>query len=367
MTTRSYYQGKRVLITGHTGFKGGWLALWLLELGAEIIGISIDPPTKPSLFEITDLKKRICHYTADIRHYNNIAQIITKEEPQLVFHLAAQPLVRPSYDNPRETFDTNVSGTVNLLEAIRHCKSIEAAVIVTTDKCYENVETLVGYQETDRLGGKDPYSASKACAELVFRSFHHSFFQNGQGVAIASARAGNVIGGGDWAEDRIVADIIRAWPAGASLTIRSPESVRPWQHVLEPLSGYLLLGQQLSRQPNEFNGQSFNFGPRKESVRTVQDLLSQFKKHWPTGETLTDSSQIQNKREAGLLMLNIDKAARMLDWRPLLSFEESIAMTAEWYHTYYQNKDADMAEITLNQIRHYEKLGQLFSVSSVFD
>ena len=345
-----FFKGKKVLVTGHTGFKGAWLAEWLDLMGAEVGGLSLYVPSKPSLFEINGLASRIKHYEADIRDHESVDRIFAEFRPEILFHLAAQPIVSESYRDPRTTFQTNAIGTLNILEAIRNSADLKAAVLITSDKCYENVEWEFGYREDDRLGGKDPYSASKACAEVVFSSYFRSFFEGKPNLSkIATCRAGNVIGGGDWAKDRIVPDCFRAWSTGDGVTLRRPESTRPWQHVLEPLSGYLLLAQRLYEGKSGLNGESFNFGPPAEVNFPVGDLVARLAAVWGKGNFEVIPS---NMAEAGLLKLCCDKALHRLGWRPSLAYEDTISLTGNWYRDFYQ-KDSDPKQLTLHQIRQY--------------
>lgn len=348
------YQGQRVLVTGHTGFKGSWLSQWLLELGAEVAGYSVDVPTNPSHFESLELSKRILHRIGDVKNGETLQSVFQEFKPTLVFHLAAQALVRKSYDAPVETFETNLVGTIKVLEAIRKTPSVQAAVFITSDKCYENVEWEYGYRETDHLGGQDPYSASKACAEIAFSSYARSFFTAPNTPRIASVRAGNVIGGGDWALDRIVPDCVKAWSQGKSVSIRSPHSTRPWQHVLEPLSGYLQLGAALLHSPEGLRGEAFNFGPPANVTQSVAQLIQEMKKTW-SDANWTHEVSAANKKEAGLLKLNCDKAWHRLQWEPTLKFEESIQFTAEWYLKNLKNPGQTL-DLTNAQIRNYQKL-----------
>ena len=348
------YQGLRVLVTGHTGFKGSWLCAWLNHLGAHVAGLSVDIPTRPSHFEILGLAERIRHIEGDVRDRGRLQEIISDFNPDVIFHLAAQPLVRRSYLEPAETFETNVFGTMNLLEGVRSVDSIQAVVLITSDKCYRNVEWPWGYRETDALGGKDPYSASKGCAELVIYSYHHSFFQDGP--AIASTRAGNVIGGGDWAEDRIVPDTARAWSKKKSVTIRSPHATRPWQHVLEPLSGYLWLGQCLIDGQNEVAGEAFNFGPDASVTASVEALLKEMAEYWPESGHGIQIQSDESEKESTLLKLSCDKALNSLSWKPVLTFSETVKMTTKWYREYYEHGKEAAAKMTLRQIQHYEEL-----------
>jgi CDP-glucose 4,6-dehydratase len=323
------YRGRRVLLTGHTGFKGSWLALWLSELGAEVTGFALPPNTNPNLWNLLDLD--IPQYLQDIRDAEAVESIIRETQPEIVFHLAAQPLVRQSYRNPLETWSTNVIGTVNLLEACRKTPSVRAIVVVTTDKCYENTESSDGYLETDRLGGHDPYSASKAATELVAASYRSAFFHLPYAPLLATARAGNVIGGGDWSEDRLVPDLVRAIINNAPLEIRSPNATRPWQHVLESLSGYLMLGQKLLEKEQGV-ADSWNFGPEPEGNRTVAEVLAQLKTHWP--ELLWRVLQEPQPHEATLLSLDCTKAKTQLGWRPIWTFDETLTATANWYRSF---------------------------------
>jgi CDP-glucose 4,6-dehydratase len=350
------YAGKKVLVTGNTGFKGSWLCLWLLELGAKVYGLSNGLPGEPCMFSELGLEKRISHYWVDIRDTDKVRQIICDVQPDFVFHLAAQALVSVSYQNPLDTISTNVLGTANVLDALRLENPDCTAVIITSDKCYDNVEWVWGYKETDVLGGKDIYSGSKGAAELVFKSYFHSFFKKEScHVRIATARAGNVIGGGDWAKDRIIPDCIRSWSNGYSVEIRSPKATRPWQHVLEPLSGYLTLGQKLSKDQT-LHGQSFNFGPQAESNHSVVELISAIGSAFglPEGQdayTITGNIPFH---EAGLLKLNCDKALCFLHWLPTLQYEEVIDFTATWYRA-RKSKKTDMYAFTMNQLQSYQE------------
>ena len=351
------YKNKKVLVTGHTGFKGSWLITWLLKLGANVIGISKDIPTNPSMFEELDLEKDITHYIEDIRNLDKIIEIIEAEKPDFLFHLAAQPIVSTSYENPIETITSNVIGTTNILEALRLINHKCTAIIITSDKAYDNVEWVWGYKETDALGGKDIYSGSKGAAELVIKSYYHSFFKNkDSNIKLAVGRAGNVIGGGDWAKDRIVVDCMKNWSEGKKVEIRSPKATRPWQHVLEPLSGYLTLGAKLY-EDESFNGEAFNFGPRAEQNRTVIELLEDLSKYWnfdsvDEAYTITDNIPFH---EAGLLKLNCDKALFYLKWQATLAYKDTIRFTSEWYYDYYVNRK-NMLDKTLSQINEYENL-----------
>lgn len=349
------YHGKRVLVTGHTGFKGAWLSQWLVNQGAEVAGYSVDIPTKPSLFEVLELNRKMKHVVGDIRNTASLKKCFDDFKPEFVFHLAAQPLVRLSYDNPVETFDVNVTGTLRVLECIRHSGSVQAAIMVTTDKCYENREWEYGYRENDRLGGKDPYSASKGAAEIAISSYFRSFLNKPGMPWVSSVRAGNVIGGGDWALDRIVPDSARAWAVNKPLVIRSPNSTRPWQHVLEPLSGYACLGARLLARGDKVNGEAFNFGPKIESNQTVAKLLDEMKKFWKEGVVQVDATQIADKKEAGLLMLNTERASSRLGWNAVLTFSETARMTVEWYKRYYSGDVAGVVELTNRQMQDFAR------------
>lgn len=351
---KNVYAGKKVFVTGHTGFKGSWLTAWLLELGAEVIGYSKDIPTHPSLFEVLGLEKKIRHIQGDIRDLPKIRQAVKDEKPDFVFHLAAQAIVSVSYTDPCETITSNTVGTMNVLEALRELDTPCVAVLITSDKCYDNVEWIWGYRETDGLGGKDVYSGSKGAAELVIKSYLHSFFSPQKSpVRLGIGRAGNVIGGGDWAKDRIIADIYRAWSEGRAVEIRSPMATRPWQHVLEPLSGYLNLGQVLAERP-ELHGEAFNFGPRAEQNRTVLGLLDDLSQHWGFSRP-EDAYNITGNipfHEAGLLKLNCDKGLFNLRWEPTLDYAETVSFVANWYTTFYK-RGGDMALFTREQLGKY--------------
>ena len=324
------YRDRRVLVTGNTGFKGSWLSLWLQQMGAEVSGVSLAPITTPHHWGLLNLG--IKQHTVDIRERAALGAAVAAAEPEIVFHLAAQPLVRRSYADPCETWSTNVMGTVNLLDACRQLPRLKAVVVVTTDKCYDNREWAWGYRENDALGGHDPYSASKAGAELVTASYRRAFFQAGHGALIASARAGNVIGGGDWSDDRLIPDLVRALAHGRPLEIRSPAATRPWQHVLESLSGYLLLGERLLAGDQAFAG-PYNFGPEPDGNRSVQDVLQLLRGHWP--ELAWKLAQAAQPHEARLLYLDSAKARAELAWKPVWGLERALGATAQWYRAYY--------------------------------
>jgi CDP-glucose 4,6-dehydratase len=354
------YKGKRVLVTGHTGFKGTWLTTWLLSLGAEVIGISKDIPTQPAMFDILRLKNKIQHHLIDVRNFDHLSQVIKSKKPDFVFHLAAQAIVSTSYSEPVDTISSNVMGTTNVLEALRISNHKCTAIIITSDKAYDNIEQIWGYKENDPMGGKDIYSGSKGAAELVIKSYYHSFFKSEESnVRLAIARAGNVIGGGDWAQDRIVVDCVEAWSKGKSVEVRSPGATRPWQHVLEPLSGYLNLGQALHGDIN-LNGEGFNFGPRAEQNHTVVELLKDLSGYWSfksasNAFTVTDSIPFH---EAGLLKLNCDKALSLLKWQAALQYEDTIKFTSEWYYNYYYGNNVDMLQQTICQINEYGSISK---------
>ena len=343
------FAGKRVLITGDTGFKGSWLSLWLHDLGAEVFGYALPPDGPVSHFEQLGLRSIIDHTDGDIRDLEAVNAAFARARPEIVIHLAAQPLVRRSYRDPKETFDTNVAGGVNVLEAVRTTQTTQALMFATSDKCYRNRETNVGYAETDELGGHDPYSASKAAAEMVFSSYNDSYFRARSNFGAASARAGNVIGGGDWAEDRIIPDCIRALANGDPIRIRSPKATRPWQHVLEPLSGYLVLTARLLESPEQMTG-SWNFGPDEHSTHTVGDVVESTIRHWGSG-SVEVVPQDGAMHEAGLLNLNCAKAHRELEWRPQWDFPTTIDRTITWYRE--QNRGAAAIELTRENIRNY--------------
>ncbi|GHN02874.1 CDP-glucose 4,6-dehydratase [Cytophagales bacterium WSM2-2] len=356
----SVFLNKKVIVTGNTGFKGAWLTVWLLKLGAKVVGISKDVPTDPSMFYSLDLKNKLTHYEQDIRDLGGIKKIFTEEKPDFLFHMAAQPIVSLSYSNPIETITSNVIGTANILEALRSLETPCCAVIITSDKCYDNVEWTWGYRENDPLGGKDPYSASKGAAELMVKTYFHSFFaKSNSHIRITSVRAGNVIGGGDWAVSRIVPDCIRAWVKGNAVELRNPNATRPWQHVLEPLSGYLRSAQILSQQPEKSHGEAFNFGPNADQSHTVFELLEKISSFWNLG-TLKEFfvlNTIQNFHEAGLLKLNCDKALHFLNWKPVLEFNQAAEFTALWYRYFYSSRnEAEIFDFTSNQIDEYTRL-----------
>ena len=353
--TGSFWFGRSVLLTGHTGFKGGWLATWLLELGARVTGYSLPPDTELSYFSRCHLDRRVNSVLADIRDLNSLKQTMAAFQPEIVFHLAAQPLVRHSYIEPAATFETNVMGTVNLLEAMRAARSVKAAVIVTSDKCYHNREWVWGYREDDELGGQDPYSASKACAEMVTSAYRKSFLGLSGHKAVATARAGNVIGGGDWAADRLLPDAVRALRRNAPLVLRNPDSVRPWQHVLEPLAGYIILAQKLYYDGERYSG-AFNFASDAEDAIPVARLAEIAIRHWGSGSwrAATGSEANSSPREASYLRLDTGKARQLLGWRPRLPLEQAVKMTIDWYREALRRPQSDMYDLSRCQLRAYE-------------
>ena len=351
-----FWRGKRIFLTGHTGFKGSWLALWLAELGASVTGFSLEPPSSPSLFEAAEVANGMRSLKGDIRDANLLRAAIHSTAPEIVIHLAAQSLVRLSYHDPLATFETNVMGTANLLEAVRGCGSVRAVVVITSDKCYENQEWIWPYREDDRLGGYDPYSSSKACAELVVSSYRNSFFPIARytehGVAIATARAGNVIGGGDWATDRLIPDIIRGFANGEVVSIRNPHAIRPWQHVLEPLRGYLMLAEQLYHDGVAFSG-GWNFGPKYADVRPVEWMVRRMASLWEPGAIFSVDGGM-HPHEANMLKLDWSKAASELNWEPVFSLERAVELTVDWYRRWKAGEPA--AELVKEQTEQYSAL-----------
>ncbi|EQA61147.1 CDP-glucose 4,6-dehydratase [Leptospira alexanderi] len=348
------YKNKKVLVTGHTGFKGSWLVIWLQSLGAEVAGYSLDVPTSPNHFELLSLDKRIKDYRGDVRDRSKFSTVIDEFKPEIIFHMAAQALVRKSYQDPVGTFETNVMGMVNLLDIIRTKSFVEVVVLITSDKAYRNNEWCWGYRETDVLGGHDPYSSSKSCADLIAQSYYYSFLKDTK-TKIAITRAGNVIGGGDWAADRIVPDCIRAWSKDESVVIRSPLATRPWQHVLEPLSGYLLLGEKLYVGQEELIGEAFNFGPDASIDQTVSELLNAMTKRWPGVRWEVPEGYEGGGKEANLLKLSCDKVLFHLKWKSVLDFSETVDFTVNWYRNWVEKKE-NVYDFTLSQIHLYCQL-----------
>ena len=347
-----FYGEKRILVTGHTGFKGSWLSIWLREMGAEVAGIALDPYSDRDNYVLSGLKDKITDLRGDIRDGKLLKEIFDAHRPEIVFHLAAQPLVRRSYEIPAETYETNVMGTVNVMEAMRATDGVKVGVMITTDKCYENREQIWGYRENEPMGGYDPYSSSKGAAEIAIASWRRSFFNpkdyEKHGKSLASARAGNVVGGGDWAADRIVPDCIRAIETDKAIEMRNPEAIRPWQHVLEPLSGYLLLAMKMWREPTVYC-EGWNFGPASESMATVREIATKVTEHYGKGELL-DLSDPAAVHEAALLMLDVSKARFKLGWKPRLNLDQTVSLTVDWYKRY---RNEDVYELCVEQIGRY--------------
>ena len=358
MAFNNIYKGKKVLITGNTGFKGTWLSAWLCSMGADVYGYSIDVPTTPSMYEAIGMAKRIHQHFGDIRNKEELNDYVQQIRPDFVFHLAAQALVYKSYQEPFDTMTTNVTGTAAVCEAIMHIDWPCTCVLITSDKAYDNVEWIWGYRETDRMGGKDIYSGSKGAAELIIKSYWHSFIKQMPNIKFGVTRAGNVIGGGDWAQDRIIVDCIKAFSENKIVEIRSPKATRPWQHVLEPLSGYLTLGQYLTEGKCE-NGEPYNFGPRAEQTKTVFELAQDLARLW--GVNPDDAVKLTGNapfKEATLLKLNCDKALAYLHWHSTLCYEDCVNFIAEWYKSFYSGIAVDMSELTYQQIARYVSIAQ---------
>lgn len=343
------FAGKKIFVTGHTGFKGTWLTFILSEIGAEVMGYALEPELEYSHFNKLNLRSKIKHFVGDVRDAKKLADAMQSFQPEYVIHMAAQPLVKKSYASPAETFEVNVMGSVNLLDAVRSCESVKSLVYITSDKCYENVEWIWGYRENDRLGGHDPYSASKGAAEVVFSAYARSYFSSRSTLGAATVRAGNVIGGGDWAADRIIPDCMRAIEKGLPIQLRNPNATRPWQHVLEPLSGYLQLSAQLYSEPSAFSG-AWNFGPSTSEIRTVHEVAEKIIAHLNKGR-IEITGSLNQPHEANLLQLNCDKAHQLLGWFPRWRVEETLTATAEWYNVYLNN--GDIETITRKQLHEY--------------
>lgn len=348
-TDPAFWRGKRVLVTGHTGFKGSWLCLWLQSMGAELRGIALAPPTDPALFEVANVAKGMDHHIADIRNYSTLESLIPDFKPEILIHMAAQPLVRLSYQQPIATYATNVMGTVHVLEAARNAGTVRVIINVTTDKCYENREWVWGYREDEPMGGHDPYSNSKGCAELVSSAYRRSFLKQ-EGIALATARAGNVIGGGDWALDRLVPDVLRALEKQEPALIRNPDAIRPWQHVLEPLSGYLLLAERLYEQ-GQVVAEGWNFGPREEDAIPVQRVVECLCRAWGGGASWCLQPG-KHPHEANFLKLDISKARKQLNWAPRWSMEFALSQITDWHKAWLTGQD--MRAICLDQISQYQ-------------
>ncbi|MAC40702.1 MAG: CDP-glucose 4,6-dehydratase [Pelagibacterales bacterium] len=350
------YKNKKVLITGHTGFKGSWLSSWLIKLGANVTGISDGIPTSPSMFEELNLSNKLNDLRCDIRDLDSLKKAIYDTKPDFIFHLAAQAIVSKSYSNPVDTITTNVIGTMNILESLRDYKNPCTVIMITSDKCYDNVEWIWGYKESDQMGGKDVYSGSKGAAELIIKSYVNSFFNDNHPVKISTGRAGNVIGGGDWASDRIIVDCMKAWSNGEKLEIRSPEATRPWQHVLEPLSGYLSLGEKLHND-SSLHGEAFNFGPRSEQNQTVVELIKDLSNNCDFKDKKFEITDNIKFHEASLLKLNCDKALSYLKWDSTLYYKQTIILVAKWYDKFYNSgSNNDLYKFTLDQISEYENI-----------
>ena len=351
----NFWKNKKIFLTGHTGFKGGWMSLWLQSLGAKVTGYSLEPSSNPNFFQVGNVAEEMTSIIGDISDYKSLSDAIKISEPEIIFHMAAQPLVRYSYENTIETYTTNVMGTVNLLEASRGCKSIKAIVNITTDKCYENKEWVWSYRENEPMGGHDPYSSSKGCAELVTSSFRSSFFNketyHKHGVALASVRAGNVIGGGDWAEDRLIPDIFRSIESGKSIKVRNPKSIRPWQHVLEPLAGYLMLAQNLYNNGTKY-AEAWNFGPNTGEAISVQEIIEDLNTLLLPAGINWDIDLDKNYHEANLLTLDISKANKFLKWKPLLNMKDALELIVDWHKGYKNNEN--MKIFSLKQIKEYQ-------------
>ncbi|MBP7832487.1 MAG: CDP-glucose 4,6-dehydratase [Candidatus Levybacteria bacterium] len=348
--THSFWKNKKVLVTGHTGFKGGWLSLWLKQLGADVIGLSLEPNTKPNLFEEAKVADGMTSIIGDITDLKTVLNVFEKHNPEIIFHLAAQPLVRQSYKDPIKTYTTNIIGTAHILEAVRLSKSAKVLVSITSDKCYENKEWERPYHEEDALGGHDPYSSSKACAEIIIDAYRRSYFYEGTGKFVASVRAGNVIGGGDWSDDRLIPDLIKGLYSKNIITIRNPRATRPWQHVLEPLSGYLMTAEKLYTDGNIF-ASAWNFGPDVKKVKDVEQVITELEASLGMKIPWVIDNAKNNPHEAKLLQLDSAKAHKYLHWSPKLTVSEAIETTADWYKAFYEGQD--ITSFTMDQIKDY--------------
>lgn len=353
MINPNFWKNKRVLVTGHTGFKGGWISLWLQSLEVDLAGFALPPNTNPSLFEVANVSKSMQSFIGDIRSFDEVAKVFNSFKPEIVFHLAAQPLVRYSYNNPIETYATNVMGTVHVLEAARHTASVKAIVNVTSDKCYENKEWIWGYRENEPMGGYDPYSNSKGCAELVTSAYRSSYFSSPPNLALASARAGNVIGGGDWSEDRLVPDIIKSITSQQAVTLRNPSATRPWQHVLEPLSGYLMLAEQLYQAGNDY-AQAWNFGPSEHDAKSVEWVAQALVKQWGEEASYNVSNQANTLHEAHLLKLDSSKARNQLKWKSKWDVDTTLKKITQWHKAHISG--VSMREYCLDEITEYNNM-----------
>lgn len=347
--TKKFYKNKRIFVTGHTGFKGAWLTLWLNMLGAKVYGYSLEPQSEPNIFEACKVEDKCTSFIGDIRDYDLLKEKIEEFDPHIIFHMAAQALVRDSYEDPIDTFSTNLMGTVNVLNCARKVKSLKSIVVVTSDKCYENNETGKPFKETDPMGGKDPYSASKGCAELAAFSYSRSFFDKNEQATVASVRAGNVIGGGDWSKDRLIPDIVRSVNSEKEITLRNPKSVRPWQHVLEPLGGYLLIGRKTFEEGKIFEG-GWNFGPDKADELCVDEIVVKIITIW--NKKIPVICKDTPQKEAGILRLSIEKVKDKLSWKPVLNITTALEMTVNWYKQYYEDKEK-ILDFTEKQISNY--------------
>lgn len=352
LVNRRFWNGKRVFLSGHTGFKGSWLSIWLAEMGAIVTGFALAPATKPSLFEVAKIGGKIESEIGDITDYKVLSAAIERAQPEIVIHMAAQSLVRYSYDQPIETFQTNVMGTANLLQACRFQSKIRVIINVTSDKCYENQERLEGYREDEAMGGYDPYSSSKGCAELVTSAFRRSFYQDSD-KGLASVRAGNVIGGGDWALDRLIPDIMRSVSKGTIVSIRNPSAIRPWQHVMEPLSGYLVLAQKLYENPKKYS-EGFNFGPIENDAQSVESIVKKITEKWGKGAGYRLEPDLTAPHEAHYLKLDISKSQKILNWKPVWNIDQTVEKVVDWFRAFQENPSTAY-EITKKQIMDYEQ------------